>query len=456
MNSFLIHESSYTHSAASEVIPLQPPSPPGSGILTITLRQALGLRLPDQGARSGSGDFTDPDVGKRWAPYAILAYDKFQVSAEAIGWGRRGSVVWDSERKPIKFDVSTSSELTLYLFVRNPDTSSGGSRVIPLGLIKLDPFLESWAPGLKWVDVQIGTGKIELGISYVAKKITPLDYRHVWRVLNEINSGDLVYVEKTDTSRSYAMATVHPVDFLIGTEMAILYHPFIAPIKFAFKSPEGLCLLSPLASGGNLFGHLQRERRFDNEKASLYAAELTLSLEYLHEEHIIATFKPETILIDSFGHISLCTPGIFGLKIRNGYRITPGTPEYPAPELLLGHKASQMVDWWTLGVILCEMLTGLLPFYHKDADEKQRKILGRDVQFPRGLPSAAMDFLTRLLDKDPSKRLGANGASEVKSHAFFHGTKWRELQRMTVAPFKPSGAVPTFKLKMVVAGQWVI
>ncbi|RHZ62552.1 putative protein kinase [Aspergillus thermomutatus] len=439
----------------------------GPGILTVKLGWAYGLSLPDD-------PDPDPDVCERWRPYAIGEYEGCQVSTEAMAvYAAKGAVSWAAGHRPFKFEVSASpaSELTVSLFVRDSDcdastSSSGGyeNQVIPLGLIGLNPFLTS--SGKQRVDVQDGTGRVEVEVSYT-QEASPLEAREVWSVRGENSSGDpdLVYVEKKDTGRSYGMKaidirTVHAVaapgsdadtDINMAPSLSLrsaIQHPFIAPLKFAFRSSEGaLNLLSPLASGGYLFDHLQRERRFDVHKARFYAAELVCTLEYLHDKHIIfGSLEPENILLDSSGHVSLCKPGLFGLELGDGDRILPGMAKYPAPEVLLDDREpSRAVDWWALGIILFEMLTGMPPFYHKDDGERRHKIIDQDLQLPESLPSTARDILTRLLDKDPIGRLGANGAAEVKAHLFFHAVKWHEcLQRKYATPFKPHDATAVF------------
>ena len=107
----------------------------------------------------------------------------------------------------------------------------------------------------------------------------------------------------------------------------------------------------------------------------------------------------------------------------------------------MGEGYTKTVDWWTLGVLLYEMLTGLPPFYNEDTNEMYRKILSEHLHFPGPeiVPPTAKDLLTRLLDRDPARRLGARGAAEIKAHPFFHSIDWRKLlQRRYEPTFKPN------------------
>jgi len=118
-----------------------------------------------------------------------------------------------------------------------------------------------------------------------------------------------------------------------------------------------------------------------------------------------------------------------------------GTPEYLAPELLLGQGYTKSVDWWTLGVLLYEMLTGLPPFYDENTNEMYRKILQDPLHFPGPeiVPNDAKSLLIRLLDRDPARRLGANGAAEIKSHRFFETVDWKRLLQKKIQPtFRPN------------------
>jgi serum/glucocorticoid-regulated kinase 2 len=169
----------------------------------------------------------------------------------------------------------------------------------------------------------------------------------------------------------------------------------------------------------------------------------------LHGFNVIyRDLKPENILLDYSGHIALCDFGLCKLDMKDEDRTNTfcGTPEYLAPELLLGQGYTKAVDWWTLGVLLYEMLTGLPPFYDENTNEMYRKILSEPLHFPGPeiVPPAAKDLLTKLLNRKPDERLGANGASEIKAHIFFHSIDWRKLlQRKYEPTFKPN--VVSFK-----------
>lgn len=103
-----------------------------------------------------------------------------------------------------------------------------------------------------------------------------------------------------------------------------------------------------------------------------------------------------------------------------------------------GDGYTNTVDWWTLGVLLYEMLTGLPPFYSENQNEMYEKILEEDLTFPMFVAPVARDLLSKLLDRNPQKRLGANGAQEIKDHAFFQDISWSKMmQKRMTPPVKP-------------------
>lgn len=260
--------------------------------------------------------------------------------------------------------------------------------------------------------------------------------------------------------------------------LAQINNPFIVPLKFSFQSPEKLYLVLAFVNGGELFHHLQREQRFDVNRARFYTAELLCALECLHGFNVVyRDLKPENILLDYSGHIALCDFGLCKMDMKDEDRTNSklhrtlciglllnvvaafcGTPEYLAPELLLGQGYDKSVDWWTLGVLLYEMLTGLPPYYDENTNEMYRKILSEPLHFPGPeiVPLPAKDLLIQLLDRRPDHRLGAKGPSEIKAHPFFNQIDWRKLlQRRYDPTFKPN-VVRILVLNRLVRGSLIV
>ncbi|KAJ5502443.1 hypothetical protein N7463_005317 [Penicillium fimorum] len=422
----------------------------------------------------------------KYLPYALLDFEKNQVFVDAVS-GTPESPLWAGDNTAFKFDVSRKTELSVQLYLRNPAARPGAGRSedIFLGACKVNPRFEESLPyvedpklskkdnqkaaaahdeqgrqigqqGAEWLDLQFGVGSVKIGISFVENKQRSLKLEDfdLLKVVGKGSFGKVMQVMKKDTGRIYALKTIRKAHIISRSEvthtlaersvLAQINNPFIVPLKFSFQSPEKLYFVLAFVNGGELFHHLQREQRFDINRARFYTAELLCALECLHGFKVIyRDLKPENILLDYTGHIALCDFGLCKLDMKDEDRTNTfcGTPEYLAPELLLGNGYTKTVDWWTLGVLLYEMLTGLPPFYDENTNEMYRKILQEPLTFPSSdiVPPAARDLLTRLLDRDPVRRLGANGAAEIKSHHFFANIDWRKLlQRKYEPSFRPN------------------
>lgn len=274
------------------------------------------------------------------------------------------------------------------------------------------------------------------------------------KVVGKGSFGKVMQVRKNDTRQIYALKTIRKAHIVSKSEvghtlaerivLAKINNPFIVPLKFSFQSPEKLYFVLAFVNGGELFHHLQREGRFDLNRARFYTAELLCALECLHEYNVIyRDLKPENILLDYTGHIALCDFGLCKLNMgtKDSTSTFCGTPEYLAPELLLGQGYTKSVDWWTLGVLFYEMLTGLPPFYDQNINTMYHKIVKDPLTFPPDMDREAKSLITGLLQRDPTRRLGANGASEIKAHPFFHQIDWKFLlNKKYAAPFLPSVA----------------
>lgn len=216
-------------------------------------------------------------------------------------------------------------------------------------------------------------------------------------------------------------------------------HPFLVSLKYSFRDEERLCFVMEFAAGGELFYHLSQERKFCEDRTRFYAAEIVSALGYLHDQGIIyRDLKLENLLLDKDGHIKIADFGLCkdNIAFRDTTRTFCGTPEYLSPEVIEDNQYGRSVDWWSLGVLLYEMLCGSLPFSNRTTDILFREILLKPVCFPATLSDPAKHFLNGLLIKDPSKRLGGgpNDAKEIMIHAFFRGLDWQDLVDKKVTP----------------------
>ena len=202
------------------------------------------------------------------------------------------------------------------------------------------------------------------------------------------------------------------------TELKVLRdirHPFIVQMHHSFQSSEKLYLVMALQSGGELFFHLRREFRFTENRVRLYAAEILLALQELHAHDVIyRDLKPENILLGADGHVCLSDFGLAREAVANGASTFCGTPSYMAPEVLLGVGHGKPVDWWSFGTLIYEMLLGTPPFYSRNLHAMYRAILYGDLTFPSGASQATRSLLSKLLLRNPSKRLGTSkGGAQV-------------------------------------------
>ncbi|EDO39163.1 predicted protein, partial [Nematostella vectensis] len=225
--------------------------------------------------------------------------------------------------------------------------------------------------------------------------------------------------------------------------------PFLVTLHWAFQTEAKLHLIMDYVNGGELFTHLYQREKFTEDEVRLYIGEIVVALDHLHQLGIIyRDIKLENILLDKDGHVVLTD---FGLSKEfaapnSGERAYSfcGTIEYMAPEVVKGGSRGhdKAVDWWSLGVLMYELLTGASPFTvdgeKNSQSEISKRILHNNPPMPHDLSAEAIDLLHKLLQKDPKKRLGAKGAHELKAHPFFKAFDWADLAEKRIpAPFKP-------------------
>ncbi|XP_077179600.1 ribosomal protein S6 kinase alpha-5 isoform X2 [Paroedura picta] len=238
------------------------------------------------------------------------------------------------------------------------------------------------------------------------------------------------------------------------TERQVLEHirqsPFLVTLHYAFQTDTKLHLILDYINGGELFTHLSQRERFTEGEVRIYIGEIVLALEHLHKLGIIyRDIKLENILLDSDGHVVLTDFGLSKEFISDenerAYSFC-GTIEYMAPDIVKGGETGhdKAVDWWSLGVLMYELLTGASPFTvdgeRNSQTEISRRILKSEPPYPEEMSILAKDVIQRLLTKDPKKRLGcsSSGADEIKQHPFFQKINWDDMAAKKVpAPFKP-------------------
>ena len=174
--------------------------------------------------------------------------------------------------------------------------------------------------------------------------------------------------------------------------------------------------------GGDMFFHMHDGQIiiFNNEKTKFYMIELVLALEFLHKNNMVyRDLKPENILLDSLGHVKLTDFGLSKiLEDEEDKAFTLcGTPQYLAPGVLLRQGYDKMVDWWSLGCVMYEMLCGCLPFAIKRGLKLSMKIYERKISFPKGLDKNAKDLIEKLLVVNPQNRIGFNFFFIAKSQS---------------------------------------
>uniref|UniRef100_A0A674DR70 Protein kinase C n=1 Tax=Salmo trutta TaxID=8032 RepID=A0A674DR70_SALTR len=222
-------------------------------------------------------------------------------------------------------------------------------------------------------------------------------------------------------------------------------HPYLTQLYCCFQTLDRLFFVMEFVNGGDLMFHIQKSRKFEEGRACFYTAEITSALMFLHSKGIIyRDLKLDNVLLDKDGHCKLadfgmCKEGMFEGVATGTFC---GTPDYIAPEILQEMLYGPSVDWWALGVLLYEMLSGHAPFEAENEDDLFESILNEEIIYASWLSADAVNILKAFLTKNPVRRLGCmadeGGENAVTSHAFFIGIDWDKLNRRELEPpFKP-------------------
>jgi len=269
-------------------------------------------------------------------------------------------------------------------------------------------------------------------------------------VIGRGSFGKVLQVRYLPTGNIYAMKVLNKKSIIdrgelehTKAEQSILTKldcPFLVRLHWSFQTTDKLYFVMDFINGGELFFHLQKDKSFNAKRVQFYSAEIVMGLEYLHKMGVIyRDLKPENILLTNQGHICMTDFGISkeGLTAKDDRTATfCGTPEYLAPEVLKGQQYGKEVDWWSLGTLIYEMLTGLPPYYSEDVQLMYSKIMKEKLHFPKKMTEEAKSLITGLLERNPGDRLSDPEA--IKRHPYFAGLDWDRLYRKELmAPYLP-------------------
>lgn len=284
----------------------------------------------------------------------------------------------------------------------------------------------------------------------VSAEVKATDFEKI-RTLGTGAFGIVYLAKQIETGKFYAMKMLEKEKVLKLKqvehslyEKRILYalnFPFVIYLKYFFKDNVYLYYILPYVPGGEMFSHLRRAGKFEENVSKFYASQVILALEYLHAcELIYRDLKPENILIDKNGYIKLTDFGF--CKVLKGRTWTLcGTPEYLAPEVILSKGYGKSVDWWSTGILLFEMSAGHPPFYASDPMKIYEKIVSGKYRPPSDFSSELKDLIFHILQVDMSKRFGClkNGVLDIKNHKWFKVIVWENIMNYRVQPpFIPS------------------
>eukprot|EP01017_Pseudomicrothorax_dubius_P008362 TRINITY_DN12744_c0_g2_i1.p1 TRINITY_DN12744_c0_g2~~TRINITY_DN12744_c0_g2_i1.p1 ORF type:complete len:363 (+),score=45.11 TRINITY_DN12744_c0_g2_i1:89-1177(+) len=279
-------------------------------------------------------------------------------------------------------------------------------------------------------------------------------FGRVWKVIHKARNSTYA-LKELSKARILMRKNVHTVlqeRYLLES----VSHPFLVNMYCAFQDQDTLYLVMDWMPGGDLRYQMNNRGLFTEEETKYVISSLIIALEYLHSKGILhRDVKPENLVFGEQGHLRLTDLGIAQRFRQESARDTSGTPGYMAPEVILREDHGIAADYFAVGVITHELMTGRLPYDGDTQKDIRDAILHNQVEVttkdvPTDWTPAVIDFINKTIRRRPETRLGAGGAGELKRHPWFRGFDWRRLARGAMpGPFVPNCQIDNFDAKFV-------
>eukprot|EP01006_Ploeotia_vitrea_P028691 TRINITY_DN61331_c0_g1_i1.p1 TRINITY_DN61331_c0_g1~~TRINITY_DN61331_c0_g1_i1.p1 ORF type:complete len:474 (-),score=58.18 TRINITY_DN61331_c0_g1_i1:1184-2581(-) len=355
-----------------------------------------------------------------------------------IGWKDRYCILHENQmqfypEKPKSDTVAPQGVIDLYKVVVSDlaglKFSLGGEH-----LAKTHTF-EASTPAQKdeWLKHLRGQKKHEVSIA---------DFRLLC-FIGEGGWGKVYKVEAKESKKIFAMKVIEKRKLQLVSDIECTMsekfflqefdHPFIVHLHYTFQTTDKLFLIMDYLAGGDAYYLLMQNDSFSEDVVRQWTAEIAMALEYLHKNNVIyRDLKPENCVLDHQGYMVLTD---FGLSKRaeGGRRKTKvGTPDYMPPEMVMGKEYTAAADYWSLGCFTYEMIVGNHPFQTGEGAVPEWKVLNDDPEFPEEMSEEAKELITRMLEKDPDKRL--QKLEEIRAFKWFAELDWDKLYSKDVEP----------------------
>lgn len=313
-------------------------------------------------------------------------------------------------------------------------------------------------------EVDINEAFVSSSLNAGRRFYTPkLDDFEPIKVLGQGSYGKVLLMRERATGRLFAQKQLKKASLVINetnevhkknyertlNEKNILEqvnHPNIVKLYYAFQDHDKVYLILEYLDGGELFHHLAEQKYMSEKNASFYIAQIILALRYLHLnlKVIYRDLKPENCMLNAEGNLVLTDFGLSKVSSEDESRHSMiGTAQYMAPEVIKGEDYDFRVDWWSLGCVAYDMLTGGPPFTGATNEKIMDKVVHskRYLKFPFYLSLDAKDLLRKLLQSNPEKRFDIDkNFEQLKQHRFFRYLNWDEIilgQTETLPPILP-------------------